>query len=103
LTRYDERLVTAAYAFGFSIHTRDELHRNSILSAAATGVIAGLGPYGYIVGAIHLRTIGKLPAVPPAPISFGPRWKSDEFRICPNASEGPGAANRTCEPVSVQR
>jgi 3-dehydroquinate dehydratase-2 len=32
-----------------NIHTRDELHRHSILSAAATAVICGMGPYGYIV------------------------------------------------------
>jgi len=32
-----------------NIHARDELHRHSILSAAATAVIAGFGPYGYIL------------------------------------------------------
>ncbi len=32
-----------------NIHARDELHRHSILSAAAKAVICGLGPYGYIV------------------------------------------------------
>jgi 3-dehydroquinate dehydratase II len=32
-----------------NIHARDELHRHSILSAAATAVICGMGPYGYIV------------------------------------------------------
>ncbi len=31
-----------------NIHARDELHRHSKISSAATGVIAGLGPYGYI-------------------------------------------------------
>jgi 3-dehydroquinate dehydratase-2 len=31
-----------------NIHARDKLHRHSILSAAVTGVICGLGPYGYI-------------------------------------------------------
>jgi 3-dehydroquinate dehydratase-2 len=31
-----------------NIHARDELHRHSILSRAVTGVIAGLGPYGYL-------------------------------------------------------
>lgn len=31
-----------------NIHARDELHRHSKISTAATGVIAGLGPYGYI-------------------------------------------------------
>jgi 3-dehydroquinate dehydratase II len=32
-----------------NIHARDELHRHSKLLAAVTAVIAGLGPYGYIV------------------------------------------------------
>jgi 3-dehydroquinate dehydratase-2 len=31
-----------------NIHARDEHHRHSRLSHAATGVICGLGPYGYI-------------------------------------------------------
>jgi 3-dehydroquinate dehydratase-2 len=30
------------------IHARDELHRHSKVSAAATAVICGLGPYGYV-------------------------------------------------------
>ena len=32
-----------------NIHARDELHRHSKLSSAVKAVIAGLGPYGYIV------------------------------------------------------
>ena len=32
-----------------NIHARDELHRHSIMSGAATAVVAGLGPYGYII------------------------------------------------------
>lgn len=32
-----------------NIHARDELHRHSILSAAAKAVICGLGTYGYII------------------------------------------------------
>jgi 3-dehydroquinate dehydratase-2 len=31
-----------------NIHARDEHHRHSKISSAATGVICGLGPYGYI-------------------------------------------------------
>jgi 3-dehydroquinate dehydratase-2 len=31
-----------------NIHARDEYHRHSLISSAATGVICGLGPYGYI-------------------------------------------------------
>jgi 3-dehydroquinate dehydratase-2 len=31
-----------------NIHARDEYHRHSKISFAATGVICGLGPYGYI-------------------------------------------------------
>lgn len=32
-----------------NIHARDELHRHSIMSRAATAVICGAGPYGYIL------------------------------------------------------
>jgi len=31
-----------------NIHARDEYHRYSKISSVATGVICGLGPYGYI-------------------------------------------------------
>ena len=30
-----------------NIHRRDAIYRNSIISLAATGVICGLGPFGY--------------------------------------------------------
>jgi 3-dehydroquinate dehydratase II len=56
-----------------NIHARDELHRHSKLSAAAKAVIAGLGPYGYIVAmqaALHL--IGKLPGTLPGALRVGP-------------------------------
>lgn len=38
-----------------NIHARDKLHEHSILSAAATGVICGLGPRGYLtaMGALY--------------------------------------------------
>lgn len=32
-----------------NIHARDDLHRHSITSTAATAVICGLGPLGYVV------------------------------------------------------
>jgi len=35
-----------------NIHARDEYHRHSKISSAATAVICGLGPHGY-VAAIH--------------------------------------------------
>lgn len=35
-----------------NIHARDEYHRHSRISFVATGVICGLGPYGYIA-AMH--------------------------------------------------
>ena len=57
-----------------NIHARDELHRHSKLSAAATAVICGLGPYGYIVGmqaALHM--LGKLPESLSVSIRVGPR------------------------------
>jgi 3-dehydroquinate dehydratase-2 len=57
-----------------NIHARDELHRRSKLSAAVTAVIAGLGPYGYIVAMqAALQAIGKLPESLPAPMRLGPR------------------------------
>lgn len=51
-----------------NIHARDELHRRSIISATAKGVICGLGPFGY-VAAIQavLEALGKLPETLPAP------------------------------------
>jgi 3-dehydroquinate dehydratase II len=57
-----------------NIHARDELHRHSKLSAAATAVICGLGPYGYIVGmqaALHM--LGKVPESLPVSIRVGPQ------------------------------
>jgi 3-dehydroquinate dehydratase II len=49
-----------------NIHARDELHRHSKLSAAVKAVIAGLGPYGYIVAMqAALKTLGKLPEAMP--------------------------------------
>ncbi len=57
-----------------NIHARDELHRHSKLSAAAKAVIAGLGPYGYIVAMqAALQGSGRLPAALPAAICVGPR------------------------------
>jgi 3-dehydroquinate dehydratase-2 len=57
-----------------NIHARDELHRHSKLSSAVKAVIAGLGPYGYIVAMqAALQALGKLPESLPAPIRVGPR------------------------------
>jgi 3-dehydroquinate dehydratase II len=57
-----------------NIHARDELHRHSKLSAAVKGVIAGLGPYGYIVAMqAALQGAGKLPAAWPAALRVGPK------------------------------
>ena len=45
-----------------NIHARDELHRHSILSRAATAVICGLGAYGYIVALqAAMQRLGQLP------------------------------------------
>src|SRR6266436_8472312 len=57
-----------------NIHARDALHRHSKLSSAVKAVIAGLGPYGYIVAmqsALHM--LDQLPDSLPAPIRVGPR------------------------------
>jgi 3-dehydroquinate dehydratase II len=57
-----------------NIHARDELHRHSKLSSAVTAVIAGLGPYGYIVAMqAALHALGKLPESLPEPVRLGPR------------------------------
>jgi 3-dehydroquinate dehydratase II len=57
-----------------NIHARDEHHRHSKLSSAVTAVIAGLGPYGYILAMqAALHALGKLPDSLPAPIRKGPR------------------------------
>ncbi|MGD9511845.1 MAG: type II 3-dehydroquinate dehydratase [Geminicoccaceae bacterium] len=57
-----------------NIHARDELHRHSKLSSAVTGVVCGLGPYGYIVAMQAVaRLLGALPAALPAPIRSGPQ------------------------------
>jgi 3-dehydroquinate dehydratase II len=41
-----------------NIHARDEHHRHSKISHAATAVICGLGPYGYIAA---LRALAEMP------------------------------------------
>ena len=57
-----------------NIHARDELHRHSKLSAAVKAVIAGLGPYGYIVAMqAALQGASKLPAAWPAALRVGPK------------------------------
>jgi 3-dehydroquinate dehydratase II len=57
-----------------NIHARDELHRHSKLSAAVKAVIAGLGPYGYIVAMqAALQGAGKLPASLPDALRTGPK------------------------------
>ena len=57
-----------------NIHARDELHRHSRLSAAVKAVIAGLGPYGYIVAMqAALQGAGELPASLPAALRVGPK------------------------------
>ena len=53
-----------------NVHARDELHRHSKLSAAVKAVIAGLGPYGYIVA---MQAAGKLPDALPLAMRVGPR------------------------------
>jgi 3-dehydroquinate dehydratase-2 len=57
-----------------NIHARDELHRHSKLSSAVKAVIAGLGPYGYIVAMqAALQGARKLPDTLPMPLPTGPK------------------------------
>ena len=44
-----------------NIHARDKYHRHSKISSAATAVICGLGPYGY-VAAMH--AVAQMPKKP---------------------------------------
>jgi 3-dehydroquinate dehydratase II len=56
-----------------NIHARDALHRHSIISTVAKAVIAGAGPYGYILAmqaAAHM--LMGLPEALPAPLRVGP-------------------------------
>jgi 3-dehydroquinate dehydratase-2 len=57
-----------------NIHARDALHSHSILSSAVKAVIAGLGPYGYIVAMqAALHALGKMPPSFPASLREVPR------------------------------
>jgi 3-dehydroquinate dehydratase II len=42
-----------------NIHARDEYHRHSKISSAATGVVCGLGPYGYIAAMNAITELAK--------------------------------------------
>ncbi len=56
-----------------NIHARDEMHRHSILSTVATGVICGLGAYGYIVAMQSaIRMLDAIPKSLPNPVRTGP-------------------------------
>lgn len=56
-----------------NLHARDELHRHSVISAAVSGVICGLGPYGYIVAMQSAAVmLGVVPGALPDPIRLAP-------------------------------
>lgn len=56
-----------------NIHARDEHHRHSMLSGAATAVICGLGAYGYVVAVqAAVRVLDAMPDDLPEPIRVGP-------------------------------
>lgn len=49
-----------------NIHARDELHSHSIMSRAATAIICGVGPIGYVLAmqaAARLASVKKQPGV----------------------------------------
>jgi len=57
-----------------NIHARDEAHRHSMVSQAATTVICGAGVYGYILAVqAAARLVCELPDALPAPMRLGPR------------------------------
>jgi 3-dehydroquinate dehydratase-2 len=56
-----------------NLHTRDELHRHSIISNVAKGVIGGCGTYGYILGIMAAaQMLGRLPDHLAPPLRVGP-------------------------------
>ena len=56
-----------------NIHARDKNHQNSIMSSVSTGVICGLGPYGYIIAMQTIaKTLNIIPFSAPKAISEGP-------------------------------
>jgi len=56
-----------------NIHARDEAHRHSIMSGSVTGVICGLGAYGYLVALQSAaRLLGPVDDVLPEPLRNGP-------------------------------
>jgi len=56
-----------------NIHARDEAHRHSVISAAATAVICGAGAYGYILAMqAAMRMIDGIAQDLPDPIRIGP-------------------------------
>lgn len=57
-----------------NIHARDKLHRHSIMSGAAKGVICGLGAYGYLIAMqAALQMLGQRPEALPQPLRDGVR------------------------------
>lgn len=57
-----------------NIHARDIHHQHSILSHVVTGVICGLGPYGYMVGMqTAAQKLGLLPESLPVTLHTGPQ------------------------------
>ncbi len=57
-----------------NIHARDEPHRHSKFSSVVKAVIAGLGPYGYIVAMqAALHALGKMPQIFPSSMRDIPR------------------------------
>lgn len=56
-----------------NIHARDDAHRHSLMSGAATAVICGLGAYGYVVALqAAARRIGPLSDAMPEALRVGP-------------------------------
>ena len=56
-----------------NIHARDEHHRHSMLSGAVTGVVCGLGVYGYTAALLTAaRMLDVMPETLPRAIGVGP-------------------------------
>jgi 3-dehydroquinate dehydratase-2 len=72
LKRFDGPIIELHIS---NIHARDAVHRNSIISSAATAVICGAGAYGYLIALqLAAQMLDALPAgaALPAGISIAP-------------------------------
>ena len=87
-----------------NIHARDEYHRHSKISSVATGVICGLGPYGYIAAmhaVVQMAKKSSMPSyrVPKLVVPNSAFWvEGCERQYCGGASTWPPSSAAACQP-----